>query len=192
MAALHNVLIPAMWIAWAVYWWSPSHSVKVTARRESTYSRLSYIAPMLLAVILLFSPSLPIPVLGDRFLPLAHWRVWGAIGVVVNLAGLLFTVWARIHLGRNWSGTVTLKEDHELITSGPYGVVRHPIYTGLLLGFLGIAIARGEWRCILGMVTMALAFWRKLRIEESWMLEHFGDAYRSYRQRVAALIPGVI
>src|SRR5512138_1366563 len=135
MAPLYKALFPAMWIAWAVYWWSPSHSLKVTARRESTYSRLSYIAPMLLAVILLFSPTLPIPVLEDRFLPLAQWRVWGAVGVVVNLAGLLFTVWARLHLGRNWSGTVTLKEDHELITSGLYSVVRHPIYTGLLLGF---------------------------------------------------------
>jgi protein-S-isoprenylcysteine O-methyltransferase Ste14 len=186
-----NILFPAMWIAWAVYWWSPSHSLKATARRESTYSRLSYIAPMLLAVILLFSPTLPITFLETRFLPLAQWRVWGAIGVAVNLAGLLFAVWARLHLGRNWSGTITLKQDHELVTSGPYAVVRHPIYTGLLLGFSGVAIARGEWRCILGVVIMALAFWRKLRIEERWMLEQFGDAYRSYRQRVAALIPGV-
>ena len=125
-------------------------------------------------------------------MPLAQWRVWGAIGAAVNLAGLLFTVWARIHLGRNWSGTVTLKQDHELITSGPYAWVRHPIYTGLLLGFVGLAIARGEWRSILAVVIIALAFWRKLRIEESWMLEQFGDAYRSYRRRVAALIPGVI
>jgi protein-S-isoprenylcysteine O-methyltransferase Ste14 len=130
--------------------------------------------------------------LAARFLPLAQWRVWGAIGAAVNLVGILFTVWARIYLGRNWSATVTLKEDHELVTSGPYGIVRHPIYTGLLLGFTGFAIARGEWRCILGIVIMALAFWRKLRIEERWMLEQFGDAYRAYRQRVAALIPGVI
>jgi len=191
-AAFYNLLFPAMWVAWAVYWWSPSHSLKATARRESIYSRLSYFVPLLLAVILLFSPTLPIPVLGDRSLPLAQWRVWGAIGAAVNLAGLLFTVWARIHLGRNWSGTVTLKQDHELITSGPYAWVRHPIYTGLLLGFVGLAIARGEWRSILAVVIIALAFWRKLRIEESWMLEQFGDAYRSYRQRVAALIPGVI
>ena len=192
MAAFYNVLFPALWVAWAVYWWSPSHSLKATARRESIYSRLAHIAPMLLAVFLLFPPTFPVPVLGDRFLPLAQCRVWGAIGAVVNLAGLLFTVWARIHLGRNWSATVTLKEEHELVTSGPYGIVRHPIYTGLLLGAVGLAIARGEWRSILGVVIMALAFWRKLRIEERWMLEQFGEAYRSYRQRVAALIPRVI
>jgi len=192
MATFYNLVFPAMWIAWAIYWWSPSHSLKATARRESLSSRLSYAVPLLLAVILLFSPSLPIPVLGDRFQPVDQWRVWGAIGVVVNLLGLLFTLWARLHLGRNWSGTITLKENHELVTSGPYGLVRHPIYTGLLLGFSGFAIARGEWRCILGVVILALAFWRKLRIEESWMLEQFGDAYRAYRQRVAALIPGVL
>jgi protein-S-isoprenylcysteine O-methyltransferase Ste14 len=192
MPAFYNVLFPAMWIAWAVYWLLLSRRAKVTARRESIFSRLSHIAPMMLAVFLLFSPASPIPVLGDRFLPLAQWRVWDAIGAAVNLAGLLFTVWARVHLGRNWSATVTLKEDHELVTSGPYGVVRHPIYTGLLLGVVGLAIAHGEWRSLLGVVIVALAFWRKLRIEESWMLEQFGDVYRSYRQRVAALIPGVI
>ncbi len=87
---------------------------------------------------------------------------------------------------------MTLKEDHDLITSGPYGVVRHPIYTGILLAFAGQAIARGEWRCIVGVLIAAWAFWRKLRIEERWMLERFGERYQSYRQHVAALIPFVI
>ena len=104
-------------------------------------------------------------------------------------AGLLFTVWARIHIGRNWSGTVTIKEGHELITSGPYAIVRHPIYAGLLLAFVGSGLARGEWRGVLAVVIAFLALWRKLRLEERWMREQFGPAYQAYSQRVAALIP---
>jgi protein-S-isoprenylcysteine O-methyltransferase Ste14 len=157
----------------------------------------------MLGGILLFAP---LPVLGQRFLPVDSWPVWLAVGLALNLVGLLFTVWARLHLGKNWSDIVTLKQDHELITSGPYSIVRHPIYTGLLLAFAGLAVARGEWRSILGVVIMALSLWRchygvvimalslwrKLRIEERWMLEQFGSAYETYRQRVTALVPFVI
>lgn len=70
------------------------------------------------------------------------------LGLLMVICGLAFAVWARIHLGRNWSGTVTVKEDHELIRSGPYGIVRHPIYTGLLLAIAGTAIVFGEWRAV--------------------------------------------
>ncbi len=104
---------------------------------------------------------------------------------------MLFTVWARLHLGRNWSGTVTIKDGHELITSGPYALVRHPIYTGLLLAMLGSALALGDWRGVAAFALAAGALWRKLRVEESWMQQQFGDAYQAYSQRVAALIPFV-
>jgi protein-S-isoprenylcysteine O-methyltransferase Ste14 len=190
--SIYNSVFFGMWMAWAAYWWLLSQRVKATERRESFSSRFSYIVPLLLAVVLLFSPILQIPVLDERFLPLAAWRVWGSIGVVLNVAGLLFAVWARIYLGRNWSGVVAIKEDHELITGGPYSMVRHPIYTGLLLAFVGLAVARGEWRSILGVVIAAGAFWRKLRTEERWMRERFGDRYQTYSQRVSALIPFVI
>jgi protein-S-isoprenylcysteine O-methyltransferase Ste14 len=111
---------------------------------------------------------------------------------MLTLAGLLFTVWARTHLGRNWSGLVTIKQDHELITSGPYSTVRHPIYTGLLLAFVGSALARSELRGILAVVLVFWALWRKSRIEERWMRDQFGDAYREYSSHVAALIPFVL
>jgi protein-S-isoprenylcysteine O-methyltransferase Ste14 len=114
------------------------------------------------------------------------------VGAALTAAGLLFTVWARVHLGTNWSGTVTLKRGHELITSGPYAFVRHPIYTGLLLAFLGSALARDEWRGVLALALVALALWRKLRNEERWMREQFGDAYSAYSKRVAALVPRVL
>jgi len=92
----------------------------------------------------------------------------------------------------NWSQAVTLKEDHELITSGPYALVRHPIYTGLLIAFAGSAIARGEWRGLLAVALVFVALWRKLKLEERWMRSHFGEAYETYSRRVSALLPYVI
>jgi len=191
MATPFNLVFAAMWLAWLACWGIFSRRVKATARRESVASRLSYILPIMMAAILLATPALDVSVLSERFLPASGARLWGGIGAAITLGGLLFTVWARVRLGSNWSGTVTIKEDHELITSGPYRFVRHPIYTGLLLAFLGQAIAVGQWRGVLAVALAASAFWRKLRIEEQWMREHFGSAYEAYSQRVAALIPFV-
>jgi protein-S-isoprenylcysteine O-methyltransferase Ste14 len=179
-----------MWLSWAVYWWAVSRDVKSTLRRESLPSRLSHIVPLAIAVLLLSAGRVPITFLGERFLPLAEWPFW--LGSLLTAGGLLFTVWARLHLGRNWSGTVTIKEGHELVTGGPYALVRHPIYTGLLLSFLGSALALGDWRGGLAFALAAGALWRKLRLEERWMRQQFGDAYQAYSQRVAALIPFVL
>ena len=179
--------VPALWVAWLLYWWAASRNVKVTRRKESVASRLGHVVPLGLAVWLLAAPRLPGGLLGGRFLP-ATLSVY-ALGLAVLFTGLAFTVWARIWLGRNWSGTVTLKEGHELICSGPYRFVRHPIYTGLLVAFAGSAIARSEWR---GLVALAIAFvalWRKLKLEERWLGETFGEAYARYRAEVPALIP---
>jgi protein-S-isoprenylcysteine O-methyltransferase Ste14 len=96
------------------------------------------------------------------------------------------------HLGKNWSQAVTLKEDHELITTGPYALVRHPIYTGLLLGFIGCAVARGEWRGLLAVALVFVALWRKLRLEEKWMRAQFGASYETYSRHVAALVPYIV
>jgi protein-S-isoprenylcysteine O-methyltransferase Ste14 len=184
--ALENAVF-GLWVAWLLYWWIAARNVKVTRRREGMPSRLAHIVPLALAAWMLAAPRLPGGVLGGRFLP-ATLSVY-LVGVLVLAAGLAFTVWARVILGRNWSGTVTLKEGHELIRSGPYRFVRHPIYTGLLVAFAGSAIARGEWR---GLVALAIAFaalWRKLKLEERWLGETFGDAYERYRAEVPALIP---
>ena len=101
-------------------------------------------------------------------------------------------MWARHCLGRNWSRSVTIKEDHELIVSGPYTLVRHPIYTGLLTGSLGTAIAMTEVRGLVALALIFLALWGKLRMEERWMREEFGASYKAYSGRVAALIPFVL
>jgi protein-S-isoprenylcysteine O-methyltransferase Ste14 len=187
MLLVYRYLFPAMWLSWAAYWWAMSRNVKATVRHESLRSRLSHIVPLAVAVGLLWLPNAPFPLLEERILPRAAWPFW--TGAAATLVGLLFSVSARAYLGRNWSGTVTVKEDHELITSGPYSVVRHPIYTGLLLAFMGSAFARGDLGGVAAVALVLWAFWRKLRMEECWMREQFGEKYVAYSQRVPALIP---
>jgi len=106
--------------------------------------------------------------------------------------GHSFAWWARLHLGKLWSGRVTRKEGHRVVDTGPYALVRHPIYTGLLLAFVGSALARGEWRGVLAVLIVLAALWRKLRLEEKWMREQFGENYQQYSRRVAALVPFVL
>jgi len=184
---LHRWLLPALWAAWALYWWATSHDVKPTTRREPLLSRAMHLGPMFLAAALLWAPRMDVLALDARLVPWAAWQFWA--GAALTAAGLAFTVWARRHLGRNWSAIVTLKQDHELVTSGPYAWVRHPIYTGLLAGFLGSAIALGQWRGLLAVALFYAAALRKYRLEERWMRERFGVAYDAYRARVKALVP---
>ena len=190
MLLVYRYAFPLMWLSWAAYWWAASRNVKVAVRRESLRSRLAHIVPLTVAMLLLWGPRAPTAFLTQRFLPLTEWPFW--LGVLLTAGGMLFSVWARLHLGRNWSGTVTIKQGHELITSGPYAVVRHPIYTGLLLAFLGSAVALGEWRGVIAFALAAGALWLKLRLEERWMRQQFGDAYSAYAARVAALVPFVL
>ena len=105
------------------------------------------------------------------------------------VVGLLFAVWARVYLGGNWSSEVTIKQDHELITTGPYALVRHPIYTGILGGMLGTAIALSEVRGFIAFALIFLMFWFKLRMEEQWMRSQFGETYANYARKTAALVP---
>ena len=187
MRLVYGYFFAVIWLGWAAFWWLASRRVSATARREPRWSRLLHVLPLSLVIVLLGVPALRIPVLDERYLAVAAWPFW--TGVALTAAGLLFTVWARLHIGMNWSGIVTIKEGHELITSGPYAFVRHPIYAGVLLALAGSALANGQWRGILALVIAFGALWRKLRLEERWMQEQFGEAYRAYSRRTPALIP---
>jgi len=180
-----------MWVSFLAYWRAVATNVKTTERLEAALSRLTRIVLILCAIALLWLPIVPLPtLLSLRVLPLG--AVWFWSGAAVTTGGLLVAVCARRHLGRNWSQAVTVKEGHELITSGPYALVRHPIYTGVLLGFTGSAMGRGELRGLLALAIVLGAYWYKLRLEEKWMRAHFGEQYESYSRRVAALVPYLI
>jgi protein-S-isoprenylcysteine O-methyltransferase Ste14 len=184
---VYGGLLTWLWIAWVAYWWISARWTKADQRRESGPSRAAHMIPLMAAFVLLSQPSFHVAVLSRRVFPFSE--VAYGVGTAMVAAGLSFSVWARVHLGRNWSATVTVKHDHELVQSGPYRIVRHPIYTGLLLGLLGTAVARGDVQGLVAVAIAAVALWRKLRIEERWMQETFGDAYAGYRARVAALVP---
>jgi protein-S-isoprenylcysteine O-methyltransferase Ste14 len=107
----------------------------------------------------------------------------------VTFLGVAFATWARLQLGGNWSSSVTIKQGHTLVRRGPYTIVRHPIYTGLLLATLGVAIIVGEYRGLFGVGVLFLAYWLKSSREERFMLEQFDGEYRQYQGQVKALIP---
>jgi len=187
MRVFYEWFFTALWFAYIVYWQIAAANVKATQRVELVGSRITRSILFLIAIALFFLPHIPMPWLYRHFLPEGLASFWS--GAVITLAGLLFSVWARVHLGTNWSRSVTIKQNHELITSGPYALVRHPIYTGLLTGFLGSAIATTEYRGLVAFALVFISLWYKLRLEEKWMRAQFGETYISYSRRVAGLVP---
>lgn len=190
MRFLYHYLFIVMWVTFVLYWRFMAANVKADERVEASNARRLRLILMLVALVLLGIPAIHLSVLDRRFLPQSYWWFW--IGAVVTALGLLFSVWARRYLGQNWSQAVSIKKDHELITGGPYSLVRHPIYTGLLTGLLGCAIALGEWRGLLAVALVFVALLRKLRLEEQWMRSQFGETYESYARRTRALVPFVV
>jgi protein-S-isoprenylcysteine O-methyltransferase Ste14 len=185
--AIYRQVIGLLWFAWAVYWMVSSLRIKAAVRRESTASRLAHVIPLVVGGVLIGWRDMPWGALNLRLWP--HSLLAYGIGLALLVAGLAFAVWARVHLGRNWSGSVTVKEGHELIRSGPYAYVRHPIYTGLITAVLGTAIISGTLRAALGLVIITVSLLRKLRTEEAFMRDTFPDEYQRYCAQVPALMP---
>jgi protein-S-isoprenylcysteine O-methyltransferase Ste14 len=189
MRLFYDWFFPALWVVYLLYWHVAARGAKSNERVEPLVSQIGRSVTFLFAFVLLMSPRLPIPVLYMSYLSETNWTAWFWIGAVVSVLGLGFAIWARVYLGSNWSSSVTIKRDHELITGGPYGLVRHPIYTGLLTGFLGTAIAIAQVRSLVAFAFFFAMLWFKLRLEERWMRLQFGEVYEQYAQRVPALVP---
>jgi protein-S-isoprenylcysteine O-methyltransferase Ste14 len=190
----------ALWIVFFVVWVAAAPFSRKTVRKEPIAARMRYAFFGVIAAALI-NPRLPVPWL-DGFDPRTSVRagLWGDVppwlgllSVALTAAGVTFAFWARFTLGRNWSGTVTLKEDHTLVQTGPYALARHPIYTGLVVAFIGtfLGVGVGLPRILLGVAAIVVGLSLKMRTEERFMLEHFGDAYADYRRRVRGLIPFV-
>jgi protein-S-isoprenylcysteine O-methyltransferase Ste14 len=188
---VHRWLITGLWIAWAAYWIAAAAGTKTTRRAETLAIGIQHWTPLVLGIVLLSLPDRAwMGWLGMLIVPRSEPLFWSAVAFVA--AGLGFAVWARVCLGRNWSGTVTLKDDHTLIRGGPYALVRHPIYTGALLAVLGSALALDEWRGVVALALIAGGFLRKIAIEERWLAEQFPADYARYRAEVPALIPRLV
>jgi len=186
-ALFYRQLMLWIWLLWLLYWVVSATRTKPTERTESFSSRLSYVLLLAVGVMLIVWPHTGRGWWTMRLLPDSELTY--AIATCLVAAGLAFSVWARMHLGGNWSGSVTLKQGHELVRSGPYAYARHPIYTGVLLALLGSAIECGELRAALGLALVAAAFLHKLRMEERLMRETFPAEYERYSAEVPALIP---
>jgi protein-S-isoprenylcysteine O-methyltransferase Ste14 len=182
--------VESVWMVVGTCWAAGALRSKPVARREKRLSRVAHVAVMAVAFGLLLSPSAGVWILGTRLIPEHNWI--SLVGLCITAAGCAFAVWARLWLGSNWSGTVTIKQRHEFVTSGPYAVVRHPIYSGLLVGILGTALALGELRGFLALALAFTAWLLKARTEEQFLVAQFGDAYVGYRRKVKQLIPFVL
>ncbi len=187
MLWFYESFFPVLWIAFLIYWQLKAVRAKTTRRVEPVASRILRALTFLIAIALFSITRIPLRWLYLQPWPAGLWPFW--LGAAVMVAGLLFAVWAREHLGSNWSSSVTIKQGHELILTGPYAVVRHPIYTGILAGLLGTAIALSQVRGFIAFVLIFLVLWLKLRMEEQWMRSQFGQTYALYAHRTAALVP---
>ena len=179
-----NYAFGALWGAWLLFWLAFARGNKRTATPVGLRWRFAALAAIF--VVLLGSRQFPEYFRHPMRPPRAAWAY---IGLALTAGGLGFTMWARRALGTNWSALPGLKNDHELIERGPYRLVRHPIYTGLLVAAFGYCLAEGRvWNVYLfGMVAILLI--TKLKAEEALLARQFPDAYLQYRRRVKALIP---
>ncbi|MBS0386132.1 MAG: isoprenylcysteine carboxylmethyltransferase family protein [Proteobacteria bacterium] len=186
-ATAPSTWIFVIWSAWALSWFVAAIWSRQTAARASFAQEAPYRIVTMVGVVMLFG-----------LVDLAHvprgWDAGVAVGwvmVALIAAGFAFAWWARIHLGALWSGTITRKQDHSIVTTGPYAIVRHPIYTGLLLAGFATAVARGRWEALIGESLFALGCWMKARQEERFLSEKLGPEYAAYRERVPMLVPFV-
>ena len=179
--------INALWILFGLYWLVSAFKRKKTKQRESWTQRFRYVLPLVVAFYLLSRPEAHYGWLGARFVPASDAAGW--VGVLLTAAGVAMAFWARWHLGTNWSGVVTLKEGHELIRTGPYRTIRHPIYTGILLALLGTAVAVGEVRGLLALAVAWLSFYIKARREESFLTQEFGPGFAEHTKHTGMFLP---
>ncbi len=186
MTIYHTIAVLVPWAVWLAYWMKASSGAKKTVKREDRLSRTLQSIPLIAGCALVVLPD---RIDGLWSMANTHFDPLQWIGIVIVVAGLAFSVWGRRHLGPNWSVSVTLKADHELVRSGPYALVRHPIYSGCLFAIAGAAMVTEEWRGVIGFALIFASLAYKVRVEERWLCEYFGAPYRTYRHEVRALVP---
>jgi protein-S-isoprenylcysteine O-methyltransferase Ste14 len=177
----------SLWSLWAVSWILAARWSSRTQARPRFDSELLYRVPTVVGVALLFVSARTV-----KFGP-ALWAMPEVVSwclVAVTAAGFGFCWWARIHLGRLWSSSVTRKADHHIVDTGPYALVRHPIYTGIIMAAAAMAILEATLASFAGFVLVVLGFWLKAKLEERFLRTELGpEAYDAYGRRTGMLFP---
>lgn len=182
-----EIIIAVLWIIFGVIWLVARLRTKATQERAPFVSRLRYGVPVVIGTFLMSVNNLALGHLLRRILPRS--LTVDAMAIVLTAAGIAFAVWARFYLGGNWSSAVSVKVDHQLVCTGPYAWVRHPIYSGLLLALFGTDLLRGKPAGFIGLAFFWVGFWVKSRMEEQFMRRTFGDQYEEYSRTTGALVP---
>jgi protein-S-isoprenylcysteine O-methyltransferase Ste14 len=182
-------IIQLLWTAIFVIWAIASFTAKRTMVSASEWKARLAVWAVVFSWWLVLRPGTWPGFWAMRFVP--EGLPSSYVGLALTGLGLGFALWARFSIGNNWDGMVVLKEDHKLVRTGPYSIVRHPIYSGFMLATLGTAVAQGEIGRLLAVPMIVIAWGYKARVEEAFLTQRFGQQYEQYRREVKALIPAV-
>lgn len=181
--------LQATWGVWAVVWVTTGaftkrdDQIKKSGARGTTLALLTIGALLIPSAELAVTLHLPDPAVFPK-------SAFGeATGLTLAVIGLSFAIWARLSLGRNWSGRVTIKHAHSLVATGAYAIVRHPIYAGICCALLGTGLVLNRWLAVVGIAVILIGIARKLRMEERLLADCFGARYQAYRNRAPCLFP---
>jgi protein-S-isoprenylcysteine O-methyltransferase Ste14 len=188
MKSQYTIVAYWSWVAIGLVWLPGYFKSKKASGVPNLAVQIPTSALLIVGFALLFNPGIHVPDL--QITP--HIAILGIVGLVLDLAGVGFAIWARLALGTNWAGMVmTIKQGHELVQTGPYAIVRHPIYAGFLLAMAGTAVTIGTLSCYLGLLAGLVALMIRVGLEENLMREQFDATHEAYRQRTKKLIPFV-
>ena len=190
MDLFFRIAFGCAWGALALVWAWGWRTSKPTSRTAEGLNSLTPYLPVLIGVALLLVHVLPESWIREPLWP--HSLTLDLAGLAVTVLGAVFAIWSRVTLGRNWSSVPQVKEQHELVVKGPYRIVRHPIYTGLILAVAGTGLAQDKGIWLFMLVLIFASYWLKIRVEEKLMMETFPEEYPEYRRRVKALIPRIL
>ena len=185
-----RIILLVLLVAFAIFWLASRLYEILTSRAKepskvSPLSAASFIVLVVIAILMLV--LLPPSLITARVLPLSG--ALSLIGILVAICGVLFAIWARVHLGSNWAGMPMLKKGQTLTTTGPYSIVRHPIYTGIAVWVFGSWIALGDFYGTALLILTLIFCWSRIRTEEKLMISQFGKAYLDYKKKVKTFIP---
>jgi protein-S-isoprenylcysteine O-methyltransferase Ste14 len=178
-----------MWVVFGVYWMISAFRHRAVKKAERLPEQLLHVLPMAVAFALIFQVNMSFGLLGARFAPAS--AVKDVTGLWLTAVGVAFAIWARRHLGTNWSASITIRSEHELVGTGPYRYVRHPIYTGMIVGLTGTALVVGEVRAVVGVAIAIVSFYLKAHKEEMWLTREFGPQFNAQAKDKGMFLPKI-